>query len=300
MMVDLRKLCPYIGGAIDQFTPPLNFELAGTKFEFVMDDGYDYILDFLDKDTLEWHWAGDAPKRAKYWCEKGDDTTYLVSFEHAGAAPRANHTFVIDRENNLVTRIIAKLGTNPKDEYLITPEYEFGVIRAEGQDIKPYPRHGFTGDLRGTVVQWAYGSEMATVHVYYCSNFYRITYPRDPAFSEEAKKMNEMFNNILKDLPSSDEPTRYIKIKDGLYLFSLTESNGERILGAKMGFRSNTMCFLQNYKREYLVGRSFGTSTTPEGDTHTHLMFGAYGKLIDPTDDEGLQKMLRDPNPYIV
>jgi hypothetical protein len=289
-----------VGGAIDQFTPPLNFELAGTTFEFVMDDGYDYILNFLGKDTLEWHWAGDAPKQAKYWCEKGDDTTYLVSFEHTGAAPRVNHTFVIDRENNLVTRIIAKTGVNPKDEYLITPEYEFGVIRADGQEIKPYPRHGFTGDLRGTVVQWAYGSEMATVHVYYCSNFYRITYPRDPAFSEEAKKMNEMFNNILKDLPSSDEPTRYIKIKDGLYLFSLTESNGERILGAKMGFRSNTMCFLQNYKREYLVGRSFGTSTTPEGDTPTHLMFGAYGKLLDPTGDEGLQKMLSDPNPYIV
>jgi hypothetical protein len=266
-----------------------------------MDDGYDYLLSFVDDETVEWNYLGEAPKAAKYLCQKGDDTTYLVSFELPDVTPRVNHTFVIDRENNLVTRLISKIGTNPKLPYLMDTQYTFGAIRIGDEEIKSYPRHGFSSDLIGTTVQWAYGAEMATVHVYYCTDFYRITYPRDPAFSAEAEKMNDMFTNILKDLPSSDEPTKYIKIKEGLYLFSLTEANGERVLGAKMGFRSNTMCFLQNYRHVYQVGRAFGTSTPPEGDdVLTHFVFGSYGKLVPAENDEGLQKMLNDPNPYLL
>ena len=300
--MDLRTLTPFKGGAINQYTPPRVYELAGERFEFIMDDGYDYFLNFIDSETLEWYWAGETPKKAQYMCEKGDDTTYLVTFELSGVTPRVNHTFVIDRENNLVTRLISRIGTNPKFPYLMKSEYEFGAIKQGDEEVKLYPRHGFTNDVVGTVVQWVYGSEMATVHIYYCTDFYRISYSRDAAFSVEAKRMNEMFTNMLNEIPSSDEPTTYIKIKDGMYLFTLTEANGEKLLGAKMGgFRSNTMSFLQNYKTTRLVGRAFGTSTPKDADeVKTHILFAAYGKLIDPEGDEGLQKMLNDPNPYLV
>jgi hypothetical protein len=298
--MDLRKISPFVGGSIVQYAPPRNFELIGERFVFAMDDGYDYVLNFIDEDIVEWYWLGEEPKRAEYFCQKGDDTTYLISFELPNVVPRVNHTLVIDRENALVTRLISKIGTNPKLPYLMNTEYVFGAIRQGDAEIKPYPRHGFTSDLIGTTVQWTYGAEMATVHVYYCTDFYRITYPRDPAFSAEAEQMNTMFENILSELPGSDEPVKYIKIKDGLYLFSLIEANGERILGAKMGFRSNTLCFLQNYKRLYQVGRAFGTSTTPDGDTQTHIVFGSYGKHVNTENDVGLQKMLNDPNPFIV
>lgn len=108
-----------------------------------------------------------------------------------------------------------------------------------------------------------------------------------------------LFNEILAKLPSSDEPTAYIKIKDGMYLFSLTEANMERHLGAEMPYRSNTMCFLQNYKRVYLAGRAFGTTTIDGEDTDLHITFSAYGKILE-AKEEYLQKMLTDPNPYIV
>lgn len=298
--MDLRELSPFKGGAIDQYTPPLCFELAGQRFELIMDDGYDYILNFIDKKTVEWNWVGEEPKTEEYKCLKADDTTYLVSFELAGVRPRVNHTFVIDLENMLVTRIIASIGKNPRWPYLMTTEFEFGAIKDGDKEIKPYPRHGFTSDMDGNIVQWTYGTEMSTVHVYYCSDFYRITYPRDRVRSKEGEETNNAFNEILKALPSADEPTKYIKIKKGMYLISLTEANGEKILGAKMGFRSNTLCFLQNYIRCYDVGRAFGTSTLPDGtDTETNIMIGAYGRIIDATDD-GLKGMLNDPNPYLV
>jgi|GEM_PF-410537 len=299
---ELYKLSPFRGEGISQFTPPFCFELAGEGFEFVMDDGFDYFLRVIDGDTLEWNWAGDGPKKEKYLCLKGDDTTYLLSFELSGVAPRVNHTFVIDRENHLVTRLISRIGTNPKYPYLMKTEYEFGAIRGEGEEVKLYPRHGFTDDLSGNILQWTYDSHTASVHSYYCTNSYRITYPRDPAYSEIAKRMSNMFNEILSKLPSSDEPCTYIKIKDGMYLFTLTEANGEKILGAEMGgFRSNTMSYLDNFKTLRGYGRSFGTSTPPDGDEiRRHLMFATYGKVVDPDSDENFGKLLSDPNPFII
>jgi len=181
-------------------------------------------------------------------------------------------------------------------------EYEYGAIHREGAEVRLYPRHGFSNDVTGTAVQWSYDSETASQHAYYCSNYYRITYPRDPNYSEIAKKMSEMFNSFVQRLPSTDEPCTYIKIKEGMYLFTLTEANGEKILGAEMGgFRSNTMSYLHNFKTVRTYGRSFGTSTPPGKDeVHRHLMFAAYGKLTDPEIDDSMQKMFHDPNPFII
>ena len=290
--MDMQKFAQYGPGEIAKYDLPKNFELVGRTFDFVMDDGIDYTLKFIDKTTVEWNYENEAPQKASgYMCTKGDDTTYLVSYELEGTAKRTNHTWVIDLENWLVTRVLAVIGENPKFEYLIVPKYEFGAIRRDGVEIKPYPRHGFTDEMTGNVVQWNYG-EIETVHVYYCSDFYRITYPPEKASSN-------VFNEALAKLPSSDEPTAYIKIKDGLYLFSLTEANMEKIVGAAMRFRSNTMALLQNYKRMYLVGRTFGTRIIDGELEKLHLTFGAHGKILDPQDDY-IKKMMTDPNPFLV
>jgi hypothetical protein len=296
---DLRSLSPFNKGSIHQYTPPLCFELAGKTHELIMDDGYDFVLHYLDSGKLEWGRAGEPPVIAEYKCMKADDTTYLLSYELSGVRPRVNHTFILDFENMLVTRIISSIGKNPRWPYLMTTEYEFGMI-ADGSEYKTYPRHGFTSDLIGNIAQWAYGSEMTTVHLYYCGDFYRLTHARDRIVSKEDAKENYAFTEFQNALPATDEPISYIKIKEGMYLISLTEKNSEKILGAKMGFRSNTLCFLQNYKRCFVVGRAFGTSTHPDGtDTDTHTLIGAYGRVIDATDDE-MRRMLTDPNPYLV
>ena len=291
--MDLRKFNTF-GRGIAQYSQPQNYELVGKTFEFAMDDGIDYTLRFIDNTTVEWNYEGEQPQKAyNFLCGKADATTYLVSYELDNTKKRENHTWVIDLDNKLVTRILAVIGENPKFEYLIVPKYEFGAIKCDGAEIKPYPRHGFTSDMVGTVVQWKYGSEMETVHLYHCTDFYRITYPSELAASRT-------FNETLAKLPSSDEPTAYIKIKEGIYLFSLTESNAERVLLGAMGHRSNTMAFLQNYKRVYLIGRAFGTQTADNTYRAIHTSFAAYGKLLDPAEDERLNKMLHDPNPYII
>lgn len=312
--MDLRKFRPQGGADITQYCPPPCFELAGQKFELQMDNGYDVLLNFIDGKTLEWSWVGTPPtsepwmkhgiqpKSETYECLKADDTTYFISYVCAGIEPRVNHVWVIDKENMLVTRIFSAVGKNPRWPLLITPEFDFGAIKRDGVEFKSYPRHGFSGDTVGNVIQWQYGSELSTVHAYYDAFFYRITYPRDTS-TQAGAQMSEAMNQMVSKLPSSDEPVQIAKIKEGMYLTSLTEQNMEKVLGSAMGFRSDTLCFLQNFKKVIEVGRGFGTMTRLEGDKEIespiHIMIGTYGKIIDQSKDEFWAKFTTDPNPYL-
>jgi hypothetical protein len=303
--MDIREFSKN-GGGVFQYVPPRCFELAGQKFELQMDDGYDIVLDFVDKKTLKWNYVNKEPSTPQtdaYECLKGDDTTYLISWNLAGCEMmhRINFTFVLDLEQMLVTHLVATVGKNVRYPYLVTTEFVFGAIAQEGVEYKSYPRHGFTSDIEGNIVQWQYSPDMATVHLYYCSHFDRISYPRTAAQSAEGAQASESLNAMVSALPSSDEPAHYVKIKEGIYLVSCTEQNMEKLMGAAMGFRSDTLCILDNYNHMYDVGRGFGTMTTPDGaDADVFVMIGAYGKVIDPATDEFWQKMLTDKNPYLV
>ena len=291
--MDIKQLNEYGPGSLNQYGPPQNYELIGQTFVFSMDDGIDYTLRFIDKMAVEWNFEGEAPQKAfDYHCVKGDDTTYLVSYELDKTKLRTNHTWVIDLENQLVTRKISVIGDHPKYPFLIRPKYEFGAIKQEGVELKTYPRHGFTTDVVGTVVQWTYGFDTSTVHVYHSSNYYRITYPPEKAGTR-------VLNEMMAKVPSSDEPARHIKIKEGMYLLTLTEANMEKIIGEGFGVRSDTMVFLQNYKHVYQVGDAWCTVTMNGRVGPLHLSFGAFGKILDPKE-EYILKMLTDPNPYII
>jgi hypothetical protein len=106
--------------------------------------------------------------------------------------------------------------------------------------------------------------------------------------------MSEMFTEMMKKMPGSDEPAYYVKIKEGIYLVSITEQNMEKILGDKVGFRSDTLCFLDNWNRLYSVGRGFGTMTTDAKDREIFVMIGKYG-----SPEEVDKHLFTDPNPYL-
>lgn len=275
---------------LDQYQPPLCYELEGKLFTFMMDDGHDQTLEILDKQTLRWSLDNGERHTEEYRCVKADNTTYLLTYELAGAEKRTNHTFIIDLENMLVTRVIAKNGENPKNPYLNNTYFEFGAIVKEDGTTE-FRRHSYTDEMIGTCMQWNYGS-CITVHVYYCSDFYRITYPRDGSQDES---INAALDGLVSQLPSADEPADYIKIKENMYLVSITEKNMERLLGAEGQFRSNNLCFLQNYDRMYQVGRAFGNVTIDGVDTPIRLLFGAAGKFCESPDD-----YMTAPNPFVV
>lgn len=261
--------------AINQFCQPHCTELKGKKFFFVMDGGYDYELNITGADTLEWNIAGEAPKKARYECLKADDTTYLLDYdliETLDTPHRSNYLYVIDLEQSLVTMVRCRIGDNPKYPLLVSSQYDFGAIRVEGQEL-PYKRHCFTGEMMGTTVEWHWNTFMWTQHNYYSPAYYRITWPQN---SSATVKIGPNFEL----LPSSDEISQYVKIKDKMYLYCLTEELMERKLGDVSPFRSNNMLFLQNYDRMYQVGRTFG-SISFEGKTMPcRTLFGSFGNPV--------------------
>ena len=285
--------------SIGQYTPPKCFELAGKTFNFVIDTNEDCgnaVLKFTGETTVEWAIRnGTEFVEAEYECRKSDDRTYLVTYCTTENGLRTCHTWIIDIDQELVTFLRCPVGENPLYPYLIDSHFGFGYIAIEGKEHTDRRRHGFTDDVAGTAVKWTYGHELSTVHVYYNSNWYRIGYPKDDVRSKEAEETNNMFNNMMKALPGPDEPAYYVKIKEGMYLVSVTEQNMEKILGDKIGFRSDTLCFLDNWDRMYSVGRGFGTMSSNGEDRPIFVMIGKYGSPVEVDEH-----FFTDPNPYLV
>jgi hypothetical protein len=276
--------------AIDQFCQPPCYELDGQSFRFIMDGGRDYELKITGRETCQWNIVGEEPKNAKYDCRKADDTTYLLNYdliETLDTPKRVNHLYVIDMEQRLVTMVRCYIGDNPKFPLLVRSEYDFGAIEEEGKEL-PFKRHCFTGDLMGTMVEWHWNTFMWTQHCYNSPAYYRITWPQD---STAVEKIGGNFEYM----PSSDEIAQYVKIKDNMYLFCLTEEMMERIRGDKSPFRSNNMIFLQNYDRMYHCGRTFGSLTINGKILPCKANFGAFGNPVrlDP-------EWVTAENPYTV
>ena len=284
--------------SIAQFCPPRCFELAGKCFTFRIDTGEetgDYVLRFIDNTQLEWSVRGSEPKTETYECHKSDDWTYLLSYCIDGKQPRENHTWVIDTEQGLVTFLRCAMGENCFWPYLIDSHFGFGIIMEEGKEHTDIRRHSFTEEVNGTCVRWTYGHSMSTIHVYYDSNWYRIAYPKNKVETGEMPDSTRKIREMMQSMPSNDEPAKYVKIKEGMYLVSVTEQNLEKLLGEKFGFRSDTLCFLDNWKRMYSVGRGFGTITTDGVDRELFLSIGKYG-----SPEECEDRFMNDPVPYVV
>ena len=283
--------------SIRQYCPPRCYELMGRSFRFVVDTGEGagvYTLNVTGKTTLEWSREDGAPREESYECRKSDDETYLLTYCLRGVEPRENHTWVIDMENELVTLLHCVIGENPLYPYLVDSHFGFGYIAVEGKAHTDLRRHGFTNDVTGTCVRWTYGHMLSTVHVYHDPHWYRIGYPKSRNENAAVSGAVSAIRELMKEMPSSDEPAYYVRIKEGMYLVSATEQNLEKILGERFGFRSDTLCFLDNWDHLYSVGRAFGTRTVDGVDQEMFMMIGKYG-----SPEEVDEHFFTDPIPYL-
>ena len=126
--MDLMKL-PRPEYSIGHFARPMSWELDGKTWELVMDDGYDVTLCFRER-KLTYARAPEAPSpEFSYFCFKGDDTTFFVSFE---VTQKENHVFILDLSQRLVTHLICEKGVNPRFPQVIRRTFCFGAIRMRG------------------------------------------------------------------------------------------------------------------------------------------------------------------------
>lgn len=271
--------------SISHFARPQSWELDGRSFDLVMDDGYDVCLRFAGRKAA---FAVDGRSESgpfDYYCFKADDETYFVAFE---LRREENHVYVLDLAQRLVTRLVCQRGAHPKSPYILDRRYTFGAVRLPGYRL-PWKRHCFTSEHFGTAVQWRWSPQLTTKHAYLEAGWYRITW-------DDTGEAADDFDLYMETLPSADERAEYVKIKDDMVLFSVTEETQERLLGDSQHFRCNNLTLLQNYDRMYQVGRGYGELVTPEGQLrHIWIPLCAYG-----TPPELPEGFLSAENPFTV
>ena len=281
------KPAPFEG--LSTYRPPLCHELAGQTFTLVMDDGCTQELHLTDRNTLTLtiredqalaDQPGKAPREAAakeqhcytYECLKADDTVYFINLTETDADTHTGRTYVLDLDTMLVTQARVTLGQNPRYPRMTSIHFTFGAIRKEDGSLNPL-RHGYTADMVGKAVNWNY-AQFEIVHVYSSERYYRVT------FSEErmAQLRRQMPENMEppKDMPVYEDDAVYIRLRDHLYLVSLSEY----ILCRRNG-HGNNLLFVMNLDTLHDVGRSFGTNGDWQDENYT---VGAFGELFDASE----------------
>lgn len=256
---------------LSQWRQPPNFELAGRRFEFVMDALPVCAADFVSSRRLVW-FDGKDQRNLPYTCAKIDNLTYFVNFEYQEGGTRMNPTLVLDLEQSLVTLVVTQVGYSTKYPKMTGADHYFGAILGEG----PLPgiRHSYTEDFVGKRIRWHYSPVFQIVHVYYSSEAIRITFPQEALKAMRETPVEKLVPDAYDYVVNGyDEPTKYIKIKDRVYLINTCEQHkGMRHLSG------NSMLFLMDVERVHDVGRSFGYAgdhVTPE-----NYMFSAHGEFV--------------------
>jgi hypothetical protein len=261
----------------EQYRPYLNYELAGSSFHLVYDDGTVYFLDFVDLETVLIGSPGGMPRIEHWDCYKGDEITYLVHIELKNEKPRLGLTFILDTENSLTTRIDTKNGFEPEYPRWSVNSSAFGAIKQSGRPLST-ARHGFTRDLVGSKIEWRYFDSGGLIHIYKEKTI-RL------GFSEEyLNRIREIAVREGRPVPAEpkpddpppflfDEPAYYIKIKKDLYLLCYSEANSTHV-DPKTGGGDGVL--LINTQKIMDGGRFFGLR---DDGTPLNQMIGAFGKF---------------------
>jgi len=269
---------------MSQYRDPFNYELSGTVHRLAMDDGRRFVMELLDGHTLRWTEIGKPGTVEHYDCAKGGDEVYFINFEFAERKPRTNYTLVLDVGERLVTLVETVTGYHPKFPYMTDSKYFFGAVEVPGYPL-PTRRHKFTTDLLGKRIHWHYAPGIEIVHVYYATDYMRVTMPPNTGWAGADPKA---WDELIEREPY-DEPAAFIRIKPGLYLVSCMEKNM-----ACRGWTGNSLIFLIDSRRVHDVGRSFGHAGMDKGQVHPeNYIFGAFGEFVE--SDGKLEAM---PNRY--
>lgn len=267
----IRKEKPVFEG-MSQYRDPLCFELAGRYYSLAMDDGVRYAITFLDGHTLRWGEFGKAETVEYYDCAKAEDGVYFVNFELKERTPRTNISLVIDVDERLVTMVTTITGYHPKFPYMVDSKFLFGALDVPGFQM-PKKRHKYTADLLGKRIHWHYAPGIEIIHVYYATDYMRVTQPANTGWAgADPKAWQE-----LMDREPYDEPASFIKLRPGLYLVSCMEKNM-----ACRGWTGNSLLFVIDTRRVHDVGRSFGHAGMETGHVHPeNYIFGAFGEFVE-------------------
>ena len=271
---------PFVFESTDKYLHRTDDVLAGRTCRLAMDDGGEYELRFVTADTVEWRTPGGPLHWESYGCLQAEEGVFFAASVLRGTAHPTCVTLVLDDENDLVTMAVSRLGVFPGRPRLAEVNFTFGAVRRPDKPL-PVRRHGFTRDLVGKKITWHYSTGFVNTHIYPCERFCRTcSLQSGSTIASPAAEEERLIY---------EEPTRFIRIREGMYLISFIEDNMNRADPAHGG---NNLMILTNLRRGFDSGRTFSLNDRQQVE---HGFFRAWGEFTKETFEvEG------EPTPYRV
>ena len=268
-------------GGMRQYRGPLTLELAGRTLAVRLDGEAPVILRFLDGENLLWGHPGQPLRWETYEAVKADERLFMIKFLLSGSSPLTHITLVWDEDTRLVTCVRAVLGAREDRPRLVEHTMLFGAQKVPNEPLTDR-RHRYTEDLVGKRIIWRYNPNDEVMHCYCGKDYFRLGMAEKvlaPGADEAAKARYQRFVERRGIYPVYEEPAWYVKLRDGFYLYSVTERNINRLLPGQGG---NQLLILLNAHRVRYTGRVFGFG--PDGAVENDFT-GAIGRF-GPVPDE--------------
>ena len=271
--------CP---GGMKQYRVASTCEMAGKTLNLHLDGMEQPVcVHFLDAENLLWGFPGQGMRWETYEAAKGDERLYLIKFLLAQSSPLTEITLAVDEESTRVTCVRATLGSDRAHPRLVESRVYVGAFRMPHEDVTE-SRHAFTEELTGKRIIWRYNPNDEVMHCFCGKDFFRLGHAERTLAenaSEEARARYRLFQERKGVYPVYEEPAYYIRLREGFYLYSVTERNLNRLLPQQGG---SQLLILLNAHRVRYIGRVFGyrADGTVEND-----FIGAIGKFSSEPDE---------------
>ncbi len=225
--------------------------LVGKEFTLRYDNGgpvrhyqipEKYKLKYREDGETQWH-------EEDYRAYEADEKMIWFSHILTDSKPRASVQVALDLINGLTTCIHSQMGTKyfgNETSYRAI----FGVAEMEGLEPPQYVRHELTDELLGHAFSWSYTDQMTSMHLY--------TTPHSSSWT--------IFTENQTLGAQWCAPCIYVKVRDGVYIFTINEE----------ACNGHEMCVMINTKITHDCG--FGFSGGAEGVNLT--LTGAIGRHI--------------------
>ena len=271
---------PSVGG-MKQYKAASTCELAGRTLTAHLDGLDPVCVQFADAENLFWGHPGESMRWEPYEAAKGDERLFLIKFLLSDRKPVTHITLVWDEETGLVTCVKAVLGADAARPRLVDSQVFFGAQKLPHTPLTE-KRHAFTEDLLGKRIIWRYNPNDEVMHCYCGTDYFRLGKAEKKlaeGADEEARAHYRRFVERQGIYPVYEEPAYYIKLREGFYLYSVTEKNVNRLLPDQGG---NQLLILLNALRVRYVGRVFGLRA--DGSLENDFI-GAIGKFYQEKDE---------------
>jgi len=210
---------------------------------------------FIDRHTLRFMLDGSGNwQSTRYEAFESDAGLVLVAHLIPGP-PIHGMTLTLDLREGLVTWVETYYGNTAYPREPLR-DIRFGVILAAGITPPKYKRHGYTTELVGYSYTWDYSYSMTSQHIY---------------SSPWSYSWSIMMPSGMPGITWSS-PCVYIKIREGIYIFSWIEERAQAMCGT----------FLFNTKTMHDCGTACGISHSE--DIFTFNTFGAQARSAGKLD----------------